>query len=636
MGWVHSMNEAVANSKAGRYFHLRERGSTFSTEIRAGIVCFLTICYILAVNSGILADTGGTCSDADCTGPRAGQPGCRFDDPGFKACQGQVRQSLITATAASSLVACFLMGALANLPLAVAPGMGINAYFTYSVVGFMSTGMITYQEALAAVFVEGWIFILISLTGVRGRIVSLVPRSIMLATAGGIGLFLAFIGLQSSEGLGLVQYNSATLVTLGGCPLQNRVYQYTIPDPSTAAVCPTSSQTGQVEAQLGPPSSTFSCQGKRLHSPTLWLGAAGLGFMAVLMAKRVKGALMLGIVATTAISWIPGHAASYLGAGSQVPGGEQRLEVFKHVVSLPNASKTSLAWSFSAFHRGELWVALVTFLYLDFLDATGTLFSMASLLNHRIPGFINERDNSFPRQLFAFCIDGIAIVIGSLLGCAPLTVVIESASGIREGGRTGITALVVSLCFFISLFLTPLIASVPPFATGPALILVGAMMMENLVDIDWADVQQAIPAFLTVALMPLTYSIAYGVIGGICSYIFLALCLLVLDLGSVLLRRKTLRQVLDHHTPGVFKGRNDEQQAKPFRSASAELQEHVNPEHAAHHTAVEGKDQADLVADILKHPSDVHRSSSGLTPRSPGRLPTSFMAAELSHMHRQI
>ncbi|KIY95064.1 putative MFS transporter, AGZA family, xanthine/uracil permease, partial [Monoraphidium neglectum] len=483
MRWVHSLNEKFSDSKVGRYFDVKGRGSTFTTEIRAGLVTFLTserargggamvAAYILAVNSAILSQSGGTCSDADCTGPTAGQPGCRFNnDPGFLLCVQAVRRSLISATAATSLMACFLMGAVANLPLAIAPGMGINAYFTYSVVGYYGSGKVTYQQALAAVFIEGWIFIFISLTGVRGRLVSLVPKAIMLATAGGIGIFLAFIGLQNSEGLGLVSYNSATLVTLGGCPLENRVYQYSVPDPSYSKVCTTDPTTLLPKLNLGPPSDSFSCQGKRLHLPSLWLGVSGLLVMALLMGRRVKGAIMVGILWTTFIAWIPGHGASYLGDGSQIMGGGERFEFFKRVVSVPDARKTTLAWSFDAFHTTELWVALVTFLYLDFLDATGTLFSMATMLNQRIPGFVNQKTKTFPRQVFAFCVDGIAIVIGSLLGCAPLTVYIESAAGIKEGGRTGITALVVALGFFVSLFLTPLIASIPPYATGPALVL---------------------------------------------------------------------------------------------------------------------------------------------------------------------
>eukprot|EP00882_Tetradesmus_deserticola_P014537 GHRQ01015460.1.p1 GENE.GHRQ01015460.1~~GHRQ01015460.1.p1 ORF type:complete len:355 (+),score=124.76 GHRQ01015460.1:692-1756(+) len=325
-----------------------------------------------------------------------------------------------------------------------------------------------------------------------------------------------------------------------------------------------------------------------MHLATMWLGICGLALMAMLMTRRVKGAIMVGILFTTFISWIPNHAASFLGANSQVPGGADRYEFFKKVVSVPDASKTTLAWNFDAFHKSELWVALITFLYLDFLDATGTLFSMASMLNHRIPGFVDEKTNAFPRQLFAFCVDGIAIVIGSLLGCAPLTVYIESASGIREGGRTGITALVVALGFFISLFFTPLIASIPPFATGPALVLVGAMMMENLIDIDWADVRHAVPAFITIVTMPMTYSIAYGVIAGCCSYMVLYLGNFLLDLIGVALGKSDLHTVLFNNCPDAFQDKM--KMPVPFKSPSAVLQSQVNPEHAAHQAAVDAKE----------------------------------------------
>eukprot|EP00879_Flechtneria_rotunda_P021106 GHRR01022235.1.p1 GENE.GHRR01022235.1~~GHRR01022235.1.p1 ORF type:complete len:199 (+),score=36.61 GHRR01022235.1:292-888(+) len=195
---------------------------------------------------------------------------------------------------------------------------------------------------------------------------------------------------------------------------------------------------------------------------------------------------------------------------------------------------------------------------------------MASMLNHRMPGFVNDKDKSFPRQLFAFCVDGVAIVIGSLLGCAPLTVYIESASGIREGGRTGITAIVAAFGFFISLFFTPLIASIPPYATGPALILVGAMMMENLVDIDWGEVRQAVPAFITVVTMPLTYSIAYGVIAGVCSYMVLYLLNFICDLFEVVFGRKRLQQVLYDNCPDVFQDKL--KLSAPFKAPSAVLQ----------------------------------------------------------------
>ncbi|GFH18799.1 uncharacterized protein HaLaN_15660 [Haematococcus lacustris] len=258
--------------------------------------------------------------------------------------------------------------------------------------------------------------------------------------------------------------------------------------------------------------------------------------------------------------------ATYLGASSQLPGGQDRFNYFKSVVSLPDVRKTTAAWDWSGLAHADLWAALLSFLYLDFLDCTGTLFSMATYLdrmlpgfiNHRtsefprqyldfldctgtlfsmatyldrmLPGFINHRTSEFPRQTAAFCVDGIAIIIGSLLGTSPLTVFIESATGIREGGRTGLTALTVAAWFLVSLFFTPIIAAIPPYATGPALVLVGALMMENLLDIKWSDIQQAVPAFITITMIPLTYSVAYGVLGGVFIYVALYLGFLLYDL----------------------------------------------------------------------------------------------------------
>lgn len=236
--------------------------------------------------------------------------------------------------------------------------------------------------------------------------------------------------------------------------------------------------------------------------------------MAVLMVKRIPGAIMVGILFTTFISWIPNTEASYLGASSQIPGGEQRMEFFKQGVTLPTLSQTWLAYDWSGFGSKDLWVALITFLYLDFLDATGTLFSMANFMGRTVPGFMDEK-GMFPRQTMAFCTDGLSIVFGSMVGVSPLTCYIESATGIKEGGRTGITAVVVAVGFFVALFLTPILASIPPYATGPALILVGALMMENARDINWHVIKHAVPAFITIALMPLTYSIAYGIVGGL-------------------------------------------------------------------------------------------------------------------------
>lgn len=196
------------------------------------------------------------------------------------------------------------------------------------------------------------------------------------------------------------------------------------------------------------------------------------------------------------------------------------MHYFKNVVATPDASFTAGLLDFGGLKHGEAWLALITFLYVDFLDATGTLVSMANFISLYVPGFV-KADNTWPRSMGAFSSDGAAIVVSSLLGSSPCTAFVESASGIREGGRTGVTSLVTAFCFFISLFFTPILASIPPYAVGPALITVGAMMIANIVKIRWDLVSQAVPAFLTIVLMPLTYSIAYGFIGGIVCYIIL-------------------------------------------------------------------------------------------------------------------
>lgn len=389
----------------------------------------------------------------------------------------------------------------------------------------MGTGRITYVQALGAVFVEGWIFILVSVLGVRTKLVEYLPKSIMYATSAGIGLFLCFLGLQNSEGLGVVTYQSATLVTLGGCPPEYRNYQYSWDDSSIGSACIVNSTGGaDINPNTWVPSGTFSCDSAGvMRSATMWLGISGGMLMAFLLAKGVRGAMMAGIAFITFISWIKtdGNKATYLGDTSYYLGGEQRWNYFRKVATVPDTSLIAGKLSFSGFSDGDLWLALFTFLYVDFLDATGTLFSMANFMATTIPGFVDEKTKRFDRQTITYCVDGVSIVVGSLLGISPLTVYIESAAGIKEGARTGVAALVIMFCFFIALWFSPLIAAIPPYAVGPALILVGAMMMLNCTKIDWSNVADAVPAFLTIAVMPLTYSIAYGLLAGIFSWIWL-------------------------------------------------------------------------------------------------------------------
>ncbi|KAD4585963.1 hypothetical protein E3N88_23564 [Mikania micrantha] len=509
------LNACVGKSRIGKRFKLNERNTTFSTELRAGTATFLTMAYILAVNASILADSGGTCSVSDCiplcsgsncTGPLI-QPdeSCKFApvNPGYTECLTKVRKDLIVATVASSLIGCVIMGIFANLPLALAPGMGANAYFAYTVVGFHGSGNISYENALAAVFIEGMIFLLISAVGLRAHLAKLIPKPVRISSSAGIGLFLAFIGLQSSQGIGLIAYSSSTLVTIGACPSSSRASVapvFTFPN-GTVALLPGGTVSGDI-----------MCLHNRMESPTFWLGVVGFVIIAYCLIKNVKGAMIYGIVFVTAVSWFRNTQVT---AFPQTPAGDSSYQYFKQVVDVHKIHSTAGALSFSAINKGSFWEALVTFLYVDILDTTGTLYSMA-----RFAGFTDANGN-FEGQYFAFMSDASSIVVGSLLGTSPVTTFIESSTGIREGGRTGITALTVAGYFMLAFFFTPLLASIPAWAVGPPLILVGVLMMRSVVEIDWDDMKQAIPAFITVILMPLTYSIAYGLIGGIGTYIVL-------------------------------------------------------------------------------------------------------------------
>ncbi|KAL9672383.1 hypothetical protein QQ045_028633 [Rhodiola kirilowii] len=512
---IAKLNSYVADTRLGKRFKLSQRNTTFTTELRAGTATFLTMAYILAVNASILTDSGATCSVSDCTSICSNPPTCssfiqpdstcKFDpvNPGYTACLGRVRKDLIVATVASSLIGCVIMGAFANLPLALAPGMGTNAYFAYTVVGFHGSGNVPYRSALAAVFIEGLIFLFISAIGFRAKLAKLVPKPVRISSSAGIGLFLAFIGLQSNQGLGLVGYSASTLVTLGGCPSSSR-----------ASLAPVITAANGTISLLpgGTVSGGIFCLDSRMESPTLWLGLVGFVIIAYCMVKNVKGAMIYGIVFVTAVSWFRNTGVTVF---PDTAAGDAAYEYFKKVVDVHSIKSTAGALSFKDINKGYFWEALVTFLYVDILDTTGTLYSMA-----RFAGFADQ-NGDFEGQYFAFMSDASAIVVGSLLGTSPVTAFIESSTGIKEGGRTGLTALTVAMYFMLAFFFTPLLASIPSWAVGPPLILVGVLMMRSVVEIDWNDMRQGIPAFVTLILMPLTYSIAYGLIGGIGTYVVL-------------------------------------------------------------------------------------------------------------------
>lgn len=432
--------------------------------------------YIISVNAAIISDSGGTCvcpTDDLC-----------FNDDVYNVCVGEVRNNLITTTAAIAALSSFAMGALANLPVGLAPGLGLNAYFTYSVVGFRGSGIISYQEALAAVFLEGFIFFFLSIIGLRQWLVRIMPQSLILAVGAGIGMFIAFIGLSSS-GLGVIGGSTATLVGLGGCTPEN---------------------------WLDPEMPNY-CNSMVLRSPTMWLGIFVGGILTALMLMyRIRGAILIGIFIVAIISWPRPTAVTYF--PYTVPG-EAAFQYFKKVVTFQPLDRIGNVLDYN-YGNGKVWYALVTFLYVDILDCTGTLYSMAKFAGLRDPETLD-----FEGSTVAYCVDAICISFGALMGTSPVTAYVESATGISEGGKTGITAMMTGIMFFISIFFAPIFASIPPWATGGCLVIVGSMMIRNVLDINWDYIGDGLPAFLTIIMIPLTYNIAYGVIAGIMSFIIL-------------------------------------------------------------------------------------------------------------------
>ncbi|KAI0877951.1 purine transporter [Hypoxylon argillaceum] len=487
MAIIHSINQKVAQSAVGRWFrldgsgHPKERkGSLFFTEIRAGIATFFAMAYILAVNASILSDSGGTC-----VCPKtADDPLCNVDE-NYLLCIAEVKRDLVTATAAISAIASFCMGLFANLPVGLAPGLGLNAYFAYNVVGFHGSGNTPYAIALTATFVEGFIFFALALFGLRQWLARAIPQSIKLATSVGIGLFLTIIGFTYSEGLGILQGATSTPLVLAGCP-----------------------ETGFGEDGL-------CTEATKMRNPAMWVGIFAGGVLTVmLMMYRVKAAIIAGILLVSIISWPRTTALTYF---PYTTVGDDAFDFFRKVVDFHRISKvlTAQQWNISQ-HGAQFGLALITFLYVDILDTTGTLYAMARLAN-----VVDPETGDFEGSTAAYMVDALSISIGSLFGSSPVTAFIESGAGIAEGGRTGLTAMTVGVCFFISVFFAPIFASIPPWATGSVLILVGSMMMPAAVNINWRYLGDAIPAFVTIVVMPFTYSIAYGLIAGIILYIII-------------------------------------------------------------------------------------------------------------------
>lgn len=424
------MQKTLQQGWLDRYFGILASGSTVPRELRAGLTTFLTMSYILFVNPQILSSA--------ITVPNA-------------------FAQLLTATALAAAFGSLFMGIVAKYPFAQAPGMGLNAYFAFSVVIGQK---IEWQTALGAVFVSGVLFVLLSVLGVRQIIVKAIPVPLKFAVTAGIGAFLAFIGLKNA---GLIVSNPATFVALGD-----------------------------------------------LAAPSVLIALFGLVVTSVLLRRGVLGAILLGIAASTALAILT-RAPVYAG------GPEGALTAFggftNGIVSAP-VWPTDLVGALDI--SGALGLGLLavvfTFFFVDFFDATGTLTGLASRA-----GYLSE-EGDLPRARRTFAADGLAAMFGAFMGTSTTTAYIESASGIEEGGRTGLTAVVVGALFLVALLFVPLAAAVPASATAPALVLVGAMMLSSLARIDFTDIGTTIPVFLTIIVMPLTYNIANGVSFGVISW----------------------------------------------------------------------------------------------------------------------
>lgn len=400
-----------------KLFNLKQNRTNVRTEIVAGIITFLTMSYILVVNPNTLGATG------------------------------MDKSALFTATALASILGTLFMAFIPNLPVAQAPGMGLNSFFAFSVV--IGLGY-SWQMALTAVFIEGIVFIILTFFNVRELIVKSIPRTIKEAIPVGIGLFIAFIGLQNA---GLIVKNENTMLSLGD-----------------------------------------------MSNPHVWVASLGLIVTSVLYYRNVPGSILIGIILSTIFSVILGL-----------------VEMPKEgIISLPpDISPVFMKFEWGNIFTLDMLIVVFTFLFVNLFDTIGTLLGVASKA-----GFI-DKDGNFPQIKKALFADALGTTFGSMLGTSTVTSYVESVSGVAAGGRTGLTSVSTALMFTLSLFLAPLFLMVPPSATAPALILVGLFMITSIVNINFANITESLPAFLTIIMMPFAFSIAQGIVFGMLSYVFL-------------------------------------------------------------------------------------------------------------------
>lgn len=402
-----------------KFFNLSANKTTIKTEILAGITTFMTMAYILAVNPAILGDAG------------------------------MDKGAVFTATALSAVVATLVMALVARLPFALAPGMGLNAFFAYTVVITMGY---SWQFALTAVFLEGIIFIILTAFNIREMIVNAIPSNIRYAISVGIGLFIAFIGLSNAK---IIVDSPATLVSLGN-----------------------------------------------MSDPGVILALSGIVIIGLLLAFRVKGALLIGILVTTLIG---------------IPLGITHLPEGSYIDTPPSVAPVFFQFEFSQIFTVDMLIVLFTFLFVDMFDTIGTLIGVSTKAD------MLDEEGNIPRVKQALFADAIGTFFGAIMGTSTVTTYVESASGVSEGGRTGLTALSTAVMFALALIFAPVFLMIPASALAPVLVVVGLFMMSPVMKLNLEDYTEAIPAFLTIILMPLAYSIADGIIFGLLAFVVLKL-----------------------------------------------------------------------------------------------------------------
>ena len=424
------------------YFRLKEHNTDVRKEILAGITTFMTMAYILAVNPGILSAAG---MDAG---------------------------AVFTATALGACIGTVLMALFSNYPFALAPGMGLNAFFAYTVVGQMGY---SWQVALAAVFVEGIIFIILSLTKVRSALFNAIPPALKFGVTSGIGLFITFIGLENAK----IVVSGPTLVGLY---------------PFKAAFADGTFWSTGIGALLA---------------------LIGILLTAVMLAKKVPGGILLGIIITWGLGMLCELTGIYvpdpkLGMFSVMPS-------FANGIAIPSLAPTFMQLDFSAIFTFNFVTIMLSLMFVDLFDTLGTLIGVASKAN------MLDKNGRLPKIEGALLADAIATTGGALLGTSTVTTFVESSTGVAAGGRTGLTSITVAVLFFLSLFFAPIFLAIPAFATAPALVIVGFLMVSSLLNVDFNDMTEAIPAFIAAVAMPFMYSISEGIAMGVISYVFINL-----------------------------------------------------------------------------------------------------------------